>query len=64
MLEMDAGGIIMEHQQLQDRGLRWIPRQTARDLGTGEWIALIIVALLGLTGILGTLATAWWLALT
>ena len=33
-------------------------------MSRGERIALILVALLGLTGILGTLVTAWWLALT
>ena len=54
----------MEHWQLRDQRIRGIPRLAARDLAVGEWVAIILVALLGLTGILGTLVTAWWLALT
>lgn len=54
----------MEQWQLRDRRIRGIPRHAAADLGPGEWVAVILVAALGLTGILGTLVTAWWLALT
>ena len=43
---------------------RAVPWPAAREMSRGEWIALILVALLGLTGILGTLTAAWWLALT
>lgn len=44
--------------------LRRIPQHAARDLSAGEWIALLLTAGLGLTGILGTLVIACWLALT
>lgn len=54
----------MEHWQLRERWIRRIPRHTANDLEPGERVGIILVALLGLTGILGTLVAAWWIALT
>lgn len=54
----------MEHWQLREHQIRRIPRHSARDLGRGERIGIVLVALLGLTGIIGTVVVAWWIALT
>lgn len=54
----------MEQWELRTRRIRTIPRHAARDLSRGERIGMSLVALLGLAGLLGALATAWWLALT
>lgn len=53
----------MEHWELRTRHIRSIPRHAVHELRRGELLALALVTLLGLTGILGTLVTAWWLAL-
>ncbi|HET7276280.1 MAG TPA: hypothetical protein VFI91_14015 [Longimicrobiaceae bacterium] len=54
----------MEHRQIRMQQIHRVPRHAARELSGGEWIALTVVALAGLTGTVGTLVTAWWLLLT
>lgn len=53
----------MESRERFLQRIRLIPRHAAGELSGGEWCLMALVALLALTPIVGTLATAWWLAL-
>ncbi|HET7322583.1 MAG TPA: hypothetical protein VFI96_08830 [Longimicrobiaceae bacterium] len=53
----------MEHTAIRERQIRMIPKHEPGELAGGERVGMVVVALIGLTGVVGTLVLAWSLAL-
>jgi hypothetical protein len=54
----------MEQWAIREATIRRIPRHAGRQLTPAERLGVVVVAIVGLTGVLGTLVTAWYLLLS